>query len=380
MRRLDMTGKNIFIVVIMISMIISSVVLSGCTEAPEEKQTVTIGGILPLTGDLGVYGQNVKAGAELAVDEINAAGGIDGKKIIFTCEDNRGEATDTVSSFRKLVDVDNVPVIVGAVVSTNTLAIAPLAQEDKVVLISISTSPKLSQWEDGYFFRVIASDSYQGRVMAQLARDMNYSKIGVMYINNEYGVGLMDVFVEKFEELGGTVLIKVPHDEGKTDFRSEITNLKASQPPAVMMVSYVKEASIIFKQARELGLETQWFCSETHKSDEFVGLVGDAAEGILITYPSTDPKYSDFKADYNAKYHQDPGIYAAEGYDMVKAIAMGMEQAGSTTNATAIKTAMRQIDYSGPSGHKVFDEFGDVPGAYDVWTVTNGTFERYEVS
>jgi len=367
-----MMEKNTFLVFIIVFMIMLS---TGCAEGPEKEETVKIGGILPLTGDLGVYGQNVKSGAELAVDEINAAGGINGKQIEFTCDDNEGEATDSVSVFHKFSDVDRVPVILGAVVSTNTLAIAPLAQEKKVVLISISTSPKLSQWQDGYFFRVIASDSYQGMVMAQLARDMGYTEIGVAYINNEYGVGLKDVFVDKFEALGGTVLIEVPHDEGKTDFRAELTNLKAAQPPAVMLVSYVKEASIIFKQAKELGLETQWFCSETHKSNKFIELVGDAAEGILITYPSTDPKYHDFKEDYNAKYQKDPGIYAAEGYDMIKTIGMAMEQSGSISNATAIKTAIRQIDYSGPSGHKVFDEFGDVPGAYDIWTVANGTFE-----
>lgn len=375
-----MTIKNVFSISIIISIMVLFIVLSGCVEEPEKEKTVNIGGILPLTGDLGVYGQNVKDGAELAVDEINAAGGINEKQIIFTCDDNRGEAADTVSAFHKLADMDEVPVILGAVVSTNTLAIAPLAQEKEVVLISISTSPKLSQWQDGYFFRVLVSDSFQGNVMAQLARDLGYTEMGVMYINNEYGVGLKDVFVDEFEALGGTVLIQVPHDESKTDFRSELTNLKAEHPPAVMLVSYVKEASIIFKQSKELGLKTQWLCSETHKSDKFIELVGGAAEGILITYPATDPKYSNFKVDYNTKYHKDPGIYAAEGYDMIKTIAMAMEQAGSTTNATAIKSAMRQIDYNGPSGHKVFDEFGDVPGVYDVWTITNGTFELYDVS
>ncbi|MGP8321870.1 MAG: ABC transporter substrate-binding protein [Methanosarcinaceae archaeon] len=379
-----MMNKNIIVLVI-ISMLIVVTAFSGCTDNAAEGEmgttgeTVNIGSILPLTGDLAVYGQSVKSGADLAVDEINAAGGINGTQIEIICEDNRGEAADTVSAYHKLADVDKVPVILGAVVSTNTLAIAPLAEENEIVLISpTSTSPKLTQWEDGYVFRVIASDSCQGIVMAELAIEMGYEELAVMYLNNEYGVGFKDVFVEEFGKIGGTVLTEIANDEGKTDFRSELTNLKEVDPSAVMIVGYVKESSIIFKQAKELGINTQWLCSEGHKSDEIMKLSGNSSEGILVLYPATATELENFKVNFNAVHNEMPGIFAAEGYDMVQTAVKAMEAAGSTTDTVTIKASIRDLDFTGPSGHKVFDRFGDVPAAYDVWTVTNGSFELYK--
>ena len=377
-------NKNITVLVI-IAMLTVITAFSGCTDNTSEgeiettDEIVNIGSILPLTGDLAVYGQSIKNGADLAVDEINAAGGADGKQIKIIYEDNRGEATDTVTALHKLADADEVPVILGAVVSTNTLAIAPLAEEKEVVLISpTSTSPKLTQWEDGYVFRVIASDSYQGVAMAELATEMGYNEVAVMYLNNEYGVGFKDVFVEEFGKLGGTVLTEIANDEGNTDFRSGLTNLKEVDPSAVMIVGYVKESSIIFKQATELGINTQWLCSEGHKSDDLIELSGDSSEGILVLYPATAAELGDFKANYNATYNEEPGIFAAEGYDMVQAAVKAMEAAHSTTGTAAIKASIRDLDFNGPSGHKVFDRFGDVPAAYDVWTVNNGSFELYK--
>lgn len=379
-----MMSKNITVLAI-ISMLIVITAFSGCTDNAADGEiqvtgeTVDIGSILPLTGDLAVYGQSVKDGANLAVDEINAAGGLDGKQIKIIYEDNRGESADTVSAYHKLADIDKVPVILGAVVSTNTLAIAPLAEENKVILISpTSTSPKLTQWEDGYVFRVIASDRYQGVVMAELAIEMGYDEVAVMYLNNEYGVGFKDVFVDEFGKLGGTVLTEIANDEGKTDFRSELTNLKEVDPSAVMIVGYVKESSIIFKQAKELGINTQWLCSEGHKSDELIGLSGDSSDGILVLYPATAKELEDFKTNFNAVHNDVPGVFAAEGYDMVQAAVKAMDTAGSTTDTAAIKASMRDVDFNGPSGHKVFDRFGDVPAAYDVWTVANGSFELYK--
>ena len=372
-------SKKITVLAIMVILVIVTA-LSGCADNADDN-TASIGSILPLTGDLAVYGQSIKNGADMAVAEINAAGGVNGKQVEIIYEDNKGEAADTVSALHKLADIDNVPVILGAVVSTNTLAIAPLAEESEVVLISpTSTSPKLSNWEDGYVFRVIASDSYQGVAMAELAAEMDYTEVAVMYLNNEYGVGFKDVFVEEFGKIEGTVLTEIALDEGNTDFRSELTNLKEVNPPAVMIVGYVKESSIILKQAKELGIETQWLCSEGHKSDDIIDLAGNATEDILVLYPATAAELEDFNTNYNNVYDEDPGIFAAEGYDMVQAAVRSMEAAGATTDAAAIKTSMRELDFSGPSGHKVFDQLGDVPAAYDVWTVTDGAFEVYEAS
>ena len=166
-----------------------------------------IGVIEPLSGNLAVYGLNIQKGIDLAVERINAAGGIKGKKIVMVYEDNIADPAKTVSAMKKLVTVDKVPAVIGAATSTATMAACPVAEENKVVLIAPpSTSPDITTKCGEYTFRVIASDSYQGVVMADVFWDMGYKKAAVMFVNSDYGRGLNDAFVSSFKKKEGRPL------------------------------------------------------------------------------------------------------------------------------------------------------------------------------
>ncbi len=353
--------------------------LTGCLQQAgggEEK----VGAILPLTGDLAVYGRNIQRGMELAVDEINAQGGINGKMLKVVYEDDGGRSVSTISAMNKLIDLDRVPAVIGAVTSSNSLAIAPIAVERGVVMISpTSTSPKLAGFKE-YVFRVIASDRLQGVKLAEVALSMGYREAAVFYINNDYGLGLKDAFVEAYKQKGGKILMAESHEEGSKDFRTELTKIKGSGARAVVVVGYSKEASIFLRQGKELGLGVQWIASEGLKTGELIDLAGDATEGMVATYPGStagSPVYDSFREAYFNRYNEEPPIFSDYGYDALKVLAMAIRDGGY--DPKGIKDALRKLRYEGATGTKAFDERGDIPYdlvSYDVWAVRGGKWVR----
>lgn len=344
-------------------------VLAGSGYA---EDVYKIGLIEPLSGNLAVYGQNIQKGVDLAVERINAAGGIKGKKIVMVYEDNIADPAKTVSAMKKLVTVDKVPAIIGAATSTATLAACPVAEENKVVLIAPpSTSPDITTKCGEYTFRVIASDSYQGVVMADVFWDMGYKKAAVMYVNNDYGRGLNDAFIKSFNKKGGKALASIAFEKEGNDFRTELLKLKTSKAKAVMVVGHPAEASIIFKQAKELGIDVQWLASEGIKTDETIKLAGNAAEGILVMAPKVDTEtslYKAFRKDYVAKYNEEPPIFSDFAYDALNMVAKAIEARGYS--GPGIKDGLNKVgkNYAGVTGNKTFDQYGDVAGTFEVWT------------
>ena len=341
-----------------------------------------IGLVEPLSGNLAVYGQNIQKGVDLAVERINAVGGIKGKKIVMVYEDNEADPAKTVSAMKKLITVDKVAAVIGAATSTATLAACPVAEENKVVIVAPpSTSPDITTKCGEYTFRVIASDSYQGVVMADVFMDLGYKAAAAMFVNDDYGRGLNDAFVSSFKKKGGEALGSIAFGiEGK-DFRTELLKLKMSKAKAVMLVGHPSTASIIFKQSKELGMDVQWLASEGIKSDETIKLAGGAAEGILVMAPKVDTETSLYKAfskDYVAKYKEEPPIFADFAYDALNMIAKAIEAGGYS--GPAIKDALHKIsqNYPGVTGDKTFDKNGDVAGTFEVWTIKGGKIVPYK--
>jgi len=367
-----MKRKNVLLVIVAAT-VIAAIAFSGyIKEKPEESNVIKIGAILPLTGDLAVYGNNIKNGIDLAVEEINGKGGINGAHITLIYKDNGGKQDKTVSAMNELVG--EVPVVIGAVASSNTLAVCPIAEDKKAVLISpSSTSPKLSDYKN-YVFRAIPSDEYQGVALTTVVQNLGYNRVAVLFIDNNYGTGLKDAFIKSYQDrIGGNILAVESFKEGDTDFKPMLARVKEADPEAIVLIGYVKEGSLILKQAKEMGMNVQWICSEALKSDEFIALSGDCSEGVLATFPVSTvagPATEAFKEAYRAKYYSEPGIYADYGYDTMIVIAEAIKKGGY--NADGIRDALREIRYAGVSGAKIFDENGDVPPAYDLWQVENG--------
>lgn len=353
----------------------------GCAKkAPE---TIKIGAILPLTGEAAQYGQWAKEGIDLALEEVNNQGGINGRQLEVIYEDDQANPKVGVSAMNKLVNVDKVPVVIGALPSSVTLAIAPIAESSKTVIISPgSSSPEITKAGD-YVFRNWPSDIFEGRTMADfVVKNLNLKKVAIFHINNDYGLGVKNVFEDRFEGLGGTVSIVDTFEQGATDFRTPLTKISKTNSEAVYMPGHVKELAHILKQAKELGIKAKFLSTVGLEGEELIKIAGDAAEGVIYTAPAFDPKSADqtvaeYQAAYKAKYGKLSEAFGAHGYDTLKLVVLAIKRGGYS--AEGIKNALYNIkNYPGVSGETTFDENGDVAKPAMVKVVKNGQFVPFE--
>lgn len=339
---------------------------------------IAVGSVTPLTGKLAVYGEGIQQAMLLAADEINEAGGINGNTLRIIFEDNNSTVTGSVSAIRKLITIDKVPVIFGPAASSNFLAVCPIAQQNQTILIGAeSAAAEISNCGD-YVFRVFPSDLLQGIGVAELTESLGYTEVVLTYVDNDWGVGLAEVFKSSFSESGGKIIDELPHAEGKTDYRSEVLRMKRHNPKAIVNLTYITEGATILKQAYEKSLTTQWLMGSASKSPKLIELAGEGAEGVIGTYPavsSDTPEYQAFQAAWQKKY---PGkktpIFGEYNYDMVKLTALALSTA-SSYNAEDIRTALmvQSQRFVGATGDKSFDKNGDVKATYGHWTIKDGS-------
>ncbi len=352
-------------------------VQSPPTTAPtlaSKPQSYKIGFINHLTGDAAAYGQSMKKGTELALDKINGTGGVNGVPLQVIYEDDRLSAADAQTAFLKLAQSDKVPVIMGSGSSTVSLALCPKAQELHIVQISsISTAPALMKCGK-YFFSAMASDTAQGPEWVKVADYLKAKEVAVMYINNDYGIGVKDTFVDAFQKAGGKVSIAQSFEVGGKDFRTEILKVKATNPKVVFIVDHVAEGSIVIKQAKEQGMDVQWVTDVSMVAKEVVDLAGAATEGVMgLRAGSTQtPQYKEFHDAFVKKYSEEPTIWSDFAYDTTMLVAKAIEKGGYT--AEGIDTALSQVaaGYVGPSGAKKFNESGISQGVYEWMAVKKG--------
>lgn len=345
-------------------------------EEPEvaEPGVYKIGAILPLTGDAAPFGQSIKNGMQLAADVVNEAGGIDGVPVEIIFEDDRLSATDAQTAFLKLVRSDNVPAVLGSTSSTVTLSYCPRAQELEVVQVSpTSTNPAVKDCGP-YTFSMMASDTAQGPEWARVAEHLGVNEAAVMYLNNDYGIGLKDSFVEAFEAQGGEVLITQPFEVGAKDFRTEILKVRETNPELVFIVDHLTEGGIVLKQAAELGMDAQWVCDSSMVLAELPELAAGGAEGIigLRAGSSQTSEFEVFADTFKGKHGEEPTVWSDFGYDTAMVVLKAIEEGGYS--ADGIQQAMFDVgeDYVGPSGPKNFNEDGIVGGTFEWVTVQDG--------
>jgi ABC-type branched-subunit amino acid transport system substrate-binding protein len=311
------------------------------------------------TGSLAEFGPNMETGAQLAVKQINAAGGVLGQPIQLIKADSGTNPQVATEAATRLVNVEGVQAIVGSLSSGVTIAVAEgVAVPNKIVMISpASTSPGLSAVEDDDFlYRTVLSDAAQGVVLADWAKEQGYKKVATFYTNNAYGKGLSDQFVKSFEEKGGTITAAVSHEQEQTTYLSELQKAVAGDPEVLVAISYPVEGKIYLKEAIENKLIDKFLFVDGTKSQELVDAIGaDVLEGTTGTSPSTPEKAeltTKFDADYKAEYGKDvpSAPYVRESYDAVVAIALAAEAAKST-DPTKIRDQLRKV--AGPPGTKI---------------------------
>lgn len=331
---------------------------TGCGE--KSSDTIKIGTIGPLSGGVAVYGIDCKNGIELAVEEINANGGVNGKKLVMVSEDDEGNPEKSVNAYKKIVTKDKVKFIVGSLTSGCTQAISSLAQAQKVLLIApAATAPAITEAGD-YVYRACFIDPFQGTVGAKFAAETLGSKnAAVLYdTGNDYSSGLTDNFVKTFEANGGTVVAKESYSTGDKDFNAQLTKIKNAKPDVVYLPDYYGTVALIAKQLRAQGINTPIV-----GADGWDGLTDNAGDEVLNGFysnhyaaDSTEGAVKAFVDGYRAKFDgKTPTAFGALGYDSVYMLKDAIIRAGST-DADAVKQALSETNGNYVTGHITFDE------------------------
>lgn len=337
----------------------------------ESTEPIQVGWMGPLTGDVANIGTAMRDAVELAVKELNAEGGIDGRDVNVLYEDGKCDAKQANTAANKLLNVDNVVALLGGVCSGESLAAAPLVNEKQRVMISAaSTAPDLSEAGD-YFFRVVPSDAYQGRFAAQYAQEtLGHQKVAVLHALTDYTQGIADVFAQAFEELGGEVVVKDTFIQGSKDLRTQLTKVKNSDAEFVYFVAYTESAIVGLRQMQELGLDLPVLGGDTF-ADPAVH-EAEGAEGVQFVQA-----YTADRAAFTEKYLAETGrddepAYVAQQYDAANVLFNVLKEAG--TEGEALRDALANTEYKGVSGNIEFDPNGDLQGAkYSVLRIENGT-------
>ncbi|MCP1146527.1 ABC transporter substrate-binding protein [Lysinibacillus endophyticus] len=356
--------------------------LAGCSSSEEEKtsssggssssdgdssEVIKIGANLELSGSVASYGSSIGKGAELAVEEINAAGGIDGKQIELVKVDNKSENSEATNAAIKLATQDKVTAMIAPATSGNVIATAQIANQYKIPTVTASgTAPNVTENEDGsindYVFRTCFIDPFQGIVAANFATELGAKNVAIYADNSsDYAKGLAASFKQQIEANGGKVVAEEAYVAKDVDFKSTLTNLKSKNPEFIFIPGYYEEVGLIVKQARELGIDVPLMGADGWDSPTLVELAGkDALNNTFITnhYSSQDPDKTiqGFVEAFQGKFNEAPNAFHALGYDTVYFIADAIKRAGSTDGEAIQKALAETTDLSLITGTFSVDE------------------------
>ena len=365
--------KRLLLVIAVLSLLIP------VTACAAEEETTKIGIVLELSGELGSVGLTMLDAARLAVDDINAAGGVLGRPVELVEEDG---ATDPAKGFdrvKKLVEIDGVQVIAGPMITPTSELAMVYAEEHEIPLITMSaTGIALSESEGTeWYFRTCLRDDAQGRALADIVMDKGYTKLATIVLDNTYGIGLEIGISDGLQEAGwqGEHEVAIRYDIARKDYRTELQQIADYDPDVVLAVTYPADGVLVFKQALEMGLDDiAWLgCDGNYavllegepKSAEFMEKAIVAGTRTVGTGAMCDH----FNTAYEDKYGIAPGVYCDTTYDAVWAAAKAIEAAGAYDGAK-IRVALTELEFDGATGPLAFSELGDrTAGSFEVWEV-----------
>lgn len=332
------------------------------------SEVIKIGANLELSGNVASYGSSIRDGAKLAIDEINANGGIDGKKVELVEVDNKSDNAEAAAAALKLATQEKVNAIIAPATSGNVLAMVDIANQNKIPSVTGSgTNEKITVNEKGelneYLFRTCFIDPFQGVVAANFATDeLKVKNVAIYYDNSsDYSKGLAASFKEQVEKNGAKVVIEETFLADDTDFKSTLTNIKAKNPDFIYIPAYYETVGPIVKQARELGIDVPLMGGDGWDSPTLVELAGkDALNNTYFSnaFSAQDPdeKVQNFVKAYKDKFGEEPNGFNALGYDTVYFIAEGIKNAGST-DGEKVKDALASTkEFAGVTGTFSLDE------------------------
>ncbi len=364
----------------------ASVLIAGCKkdEAAGGGDTIKVGEFASLTGSEATFGQSSHNGTQLAIDEINASGGVLGKKIALHTEDNQSQAGQSATAVRKLISSDGVIASLGEVASSRSLEAAPICQQSKIPMISpSSTNPKVTETGD-YIFRVCFIDPFQGTVMANFGRKtlkLNSAAI-LSDVKSDYSVGLAKFFKQGFTTSSGQIVAEQKYSGGDKDFNAQLTAIKAANPDGIFVPGYYTEVGLIALQAKQLGINVPIFGGDGWESSSLVSIGGPALEGDYFSThfspQDTSPAVQTFVKKYQEKFKDTPDAMAALGYDSAMMLADAIKRAGSTDAAKIRDVLAGEKDFPGASGSITIDANRNASKPAVILEIKNGAFKYVE--
>lgn len=359
---------------ILISLLILLPLLSGCTKSSNE---IIIGEYDSLTGSDATFGLSTNKGVRMALDEINAKGGIKGKQVKLITLDDQGKSEEAVSAITRLITRDNAVAIIGGVASGRTKAAAPIAQAQGVPFVSpASTNPDITKVGD-MIFRVCFIDPFQGFAMAKFAREnLKIKKVAVLRdVKNEYSVGLADAFIAEFKKGGGEIIADVSYQAGDIDFKAQLTQLRSKNPEAIYTPGYYTEVGLIAQQARQLGIKVPMLGGDGWDSEKLFEIGKDAIEGYYYTNhyttESTEPEVIEFLGKFKDKYNETPDPFAALGYDGARILFAALERAPDLSGKAIRDELKKTKDFQGVTGKITLNENRDAVKSAVIIQVEN---------
>lgn len=347
----------------------ASILITGCGGGSStSSDSIKIGALADLTGNNAIYGIGVMRGFKLAVKEINAAGGINGKQLVLAEADSKSEPSEASNAMSKVIDQDKVKVVTGLDTSSCSIAASSISEAAKVPYLAVtSTNPAVTVDKDGKTkpntFRVCFIDPFQGTVGANFVINDLKARTAAIYIDNssDYSKGLCEFFKKSFTEKGGTIVAEEAYLQKDTDFKAVLTKIKAANPEVVYVPGYYDEVGKIVKQARELGITAPFVGADGWDSSKMIEIAG--AEALNNTYftnhysPDSDsPKSKAFVAAFEKEYNQRPDAMSVLGYDAMMLMADAIKRAGSDDSAKVSKALAETKNFEAVTGNLTIDE------------------------
>lgn len=351
--------------------------LVGCAKTESggdtaAADTLKIGANLELTGAVAAFGQSQLQGVKLAVEEINAEGGVNGKKIELIEQDNATKQEESTRIATKLITQDKVHVLLGAAISSDTLAAVQIANDKKTPMLTpsatnsdVTFNSKKNKLNE-YVFRACFTDPFQGKVMADFSTKKLSAKNAVIYIDNssDYSKGLSKSFREAFTASGGTIVGEESYQTKDTDFKAVLTRIKTLNPDVIFVPGYYEEVGKIVKQAREMGIKAPMMGGDGWDAPQLVDIAGkDALNNTFISNhyspEDPDPKVKKFVDAYKAKYNAVPDAMAVLGYDGIYMIADAVKRAGAIDKEKIKEALAATKDFEGVTGKIALDKNHD---------------------
>ncbi len=365
-----------------------SLLLTGCTKCSKsdtadsaKSNVILIGEVGSFTGDTATFGISTHQGIELATKELNAAGGLLGKQVEIIKYDNQGKEEEAATATNRLITQHHVVALLGEVASKRSMAMAPVAQSNKVPMISpSSTNPEVTMKGD-YIFRVCFIDPFQGAVMARFAfNDLKAKNVAILRdVGQDYSVGLANAFVKTFKELGGNIVVDQSYTDKDVDFKAQLTSIRGAKPDAIFVPGYYTQAGLIARQAKELGLKVPLMGGDGWDSPKLFEIGGKALEGSYISNHYSPDNSSEIVQSFIKKFKDAYGVIpdglAAQGYDAALVLFDSIKRANSTESKALRDAIAATKDFQGVTGKITLDENRNASKAAVVLKVDGGAFK-----